>query len=107
VQAQSVLKIIVNDQGDRTLPSYVAFSETEPAKNQAAMNPQNTIFDAKRLIGRMFNDKTVRHDMKLWSFKVVNEAGRPVIEVRYLDTIRKFKPEEISAMVLTFFYRYT
>jgi len=99
------VEIIANDQGNRTMPSYVAFTDTErlvgeAAKNQAAMNPKNTVFDAKRLIGREFNDKTVQDDMKLWPFKVVNDKGRPVIEVEYQGQSKRFKPEEISAMVL-------
>lgn len=80
------VEIIANDQGNRTTPSYVAFTADErligeAAKNQAAMNPTNTVFDAKRLIGRNFTDKTVQDDMKLWPFKVVNENGKPIIEV--------------------------
>lgn len=99
------VEIIANDQGNRTTPSYVAFTDTErlvgeAAKNQAAMNPRNTVFDAKRLIGRQFYDKTVQEDMKLWPFKVVNDNGRPVIEVEYQGAIKRFKPEEVSAMVL-------
>ena len=78
--------IIANDNGNRTTPSYVTFNDTErlvgdAAKNQAAMNPCNTIFDAKRLIGRNFIDQTVQSDMKLWPFKVTNQAGKPKIEV--------------------------
>ena len=78
--------IIANDAGNRTTPSYVAFNDVErligdAAKNQAAMNPTNTIFDAKRLIGRDFVDQTVQSDMKLWPFKVTNKAGKPKIEV--------------------------
>ena len=74
-------------QGNRTTPSYVAFTDTErligdAAKNQVAMNPQNTIFDAKRLIGRKFDDATVQTDMKHWPFKVISEGGRPKIQVR-------------------------
>jgi len=99
------VEIIANDQGNRTLPSYVAFTDSErlvgeAAKNQAAMNPRNTVFDAKRLIGREFTDKTVQDDMKLWPFKVINEKGRPIIEVEYMGATKHFKPEEISAMVL-------
>ena len=78
--------IIANGNGNRTTPSYVAFNDTErligdAAKNQAAMNPSNTIFDAKRLIGRNYIDPTVQSDMKLWPFKVTSQAGKPKIEV--------------------------
>ena len=79
------VEIIANDQGNRTTPSYVAFTETErligdAAKNQVAMNPYNTVFDAKRLIGRKFADPIVQSDMKLWPFKVIRKEGdRPAI----------------------------
>merc|ERR1711963_563955 len=100
------VEIIANDQGNRTTPSYVAFTDTERlisdgAKNQVAMNPANTIFDAKRLIGRNFTDSTVQSDMKHWPFKVVNAAGKPKLEVEYKSERRSFTPEEISSMVLT------
>ena len=80
------VEIIANDQGNRTTPSYVAFTETErligdAAKNQVAMNPINTVFDAKRLIGRRFADAEVQSDMKHWPFKVVDTAGKPNIQV--------------------------
>lgn len=99
------VEIIANDQGNRTTPSYVAFTDTErligdAAKNQVAMNPTNTIFDAKRLIGRKFNDATVQSDMKLWPFKVINDSGRPKVEVEYKGETKAFYPEEISSMVL-------
>jgi heat shock protein 1/8 len=99
------VEIIANDQGNRTTPSYVAFTDTErmvgeAAKNQAAMNPTNTVFDAKRLIGRKFNDQIVQADMKLWPFKVAAKGDRPVIEVEYKGETKQFFPEEISAMVL-------
>jgi len=100
------VEIIANNQGNRTTPSYVAFTDQErlvgeAAKNQAAMNAKNTVFDAKRLIGRMFNDKTVQSDMKHWPFKVVADgSGRPLIEVDYMAETKRFKPEEISAYVL-------
>ena len=100
------VEIIANDQGNRTTPSYVAFTDTErligdAAKNQVAMNPNNTIFDAKRLIGRKFNDSTVAADMKHWPFNVVNAAGKPKLHVEYKNEEKEFTPEEISAMVLT------
>ncbi|KAH9489286.1 hypothetical protein Btru_057011 [Bulinus truncatus] len=100
------VEIIANYQGNRTTPSYVAFTNTErlvgdAAKNQAAMNPSNTIFDAKRLIGRKFNDTTVQSDMKHWPFKVVEVDGRPKIKAEYRGEDKLFSPEEISSMVLT------
>jgi len=100
------VEIIANDQGNRTTPSYVAFTDTErligdAAKNQAAMNPANTIFDAKRLIGRKYDDPTVQKDAKLWPFKVVHHAGKPKFSVEYKNEAKTFNPEEISSMVLT------
>merc|ERR1712149_4056 len=99
------VEIIANDQGNRTTPSYVAFTDTErligdPAKNQVAINPTNTIFDAKRLIGRKFDDSTVQSDMKHWPFSVVDESGRPKLEVEYKNENKRFTPEEVSSMVL-------
>jgi L1 cell adhesion molecule like protein len=100
------VEIIANDQGNRTTPSYVAFTDTErligdAAKNQVAMNPQNTVFDAKRLIGRNFNDDSVQRDMAHWPFKVVSEANKPKIQVEYKCETKTFNPEEVSSMVLT------
>lgn len=101
------VEIIPNDQGNRTTPSYVAFTDTErligdAAKNQVAMNPQNTVFDAKRLIGRRFSDAPVQNDMKLWPFKVLPGPGdKPMIEVSYKGEKKQFSPEEISSMVLS------
>merc|ERR1711937_497078 len=99
------VEIIANDQGNRTTPSYVAFTDTErligdAAKNQVAMNPTNTILDAKRLIGRNFNDSSVQSDMKHWPFKVTNVSGKPKLQVEYKAEEKNFTPEEISAMVL-------
>lgn len=99
------VEIIANDQGNRTTPSYVAFTDTErligdAAKNQVAMNPSNTVFDAKRLIGRRFDDSAVQSDMKHWSFDVVNDAGKPKIKVDFKGETKTFFPEEISSMVL-------
>lgn len=100
------VEIIANDQGNRTTPSYVAFTDTErligdAAKNQVAMNPVNTIFDAKRLIGRKFDDPCCQSDMKHWPFEVVSVEGKPKIQVEYKGETKNFFPEEISSMVLT------
>ena len=100
------MEIIANDQGNRTTPSYVAFNDNErligdAAKNQVAMNPENTIFDAKRLIGRRFDDATVQEDMKHWPFKVINDNGKPKLKATYKGEQKDFFPEEISSMVLT------
>lgn len=101
------VEIIANDQGNRTTPSYVAFTDSErligdAAKNQTAMNPKNTVFDAKRLIGRKFSDPKVQEDIKGWSFKVVpGVADKPSIEVDFKGETKRFEPEEISSMVLT------
>ena len=100
------VEIIANDQGNRTTPSYVAFNETErligdAAKNQVAMNAQNTVFDAKRLIGRRFTDTVVQSDMKHWPFKVIEgPGGKPTIQVTFKGEVKQFAPEEISSMVL-------
>lgn len=99
------VEIIANDQGNRTTPSYVAFTDSErligdAAKNQVAMNPENTVFDAKRLIGRRFDDSAVQSDMKHWPFKVINDSGKPKIRVDYKNEEKTFFPEEISSMVL-------
>ncbi|KAK3809258.1 MAG: heat shock 70 kDa protein [Benniella sp.] len=99
------VEIIANDQGHRITPSYVAFTDEErlvgdAAKNQFAANPTNTIFDAKRLIGRRFDDKDVQNDIKHFPFKVKNKAGAPVVEVQVKGEPKIFTPEEISAMVL-------
>ncbi|EFA86375.1 heat shock protein [Heterostelium album PN500] len=100
------VEIIANDQGNRTTPSYVAFNDTErligdAAKNQVAMNPSNTIFDAKRLIGRKFSDPIVQSDMKHWPFKVVQKEGdKPYLQVEFKGEVKTFSPEEVSSMVL-------
>ncbi|KAK8094413.1 hypothetical protein PG997_001098 [Apiospora hydei] len=99
------IEIIANDQGNRTTPSFVAFTDTErligdAAKNQVAMNPNNTVFDAKRLIGRKFADQEVQADMKHFPFKVIDKAGKPVVEVEYKGETKNFTPEEISSMIL-------
>ncbi|KAI3552450.1 hsp70-like protein [Colletotrichum paranaense] len=100
------IEIIANDQGNRTTPSFVGFTDTErligdAAKNQVAMNPHNTVFDAKRLIGRKFQDSEVQADMKHFPFKVIEKGGKPNIEVEFKGETKTFTPEEISAMVLT------
>lgn len=99
------VEIIANDQGNRITPSYVAFTETErligdAAKNQAALNPENTVFDVKRLIGRAFTDKTVQNDKKLFPFEVMDKNSKPNIRVKVGGSERVFAPEEISAMIL-------
>ncbi|XP_047983901.1 heat shock cognate 70 kDa protein-like [Salvia hispanica] len=101
------IEIIPNDQGNRTTLSYVAFTATErligdAAKNQVANNPINTIYDAKRLIGRNFSDPTVQSDMICWPFKVIPvDADKPMIVVTYKGEEKQFTAEEISSMVLT------
>jgi heat shock protein 5 len=105
VMQHGKVEIIPNDQGNRITPSYVAFTETErligdSAKNQAPMNPKNTVFDAKRLIGRKYSDKTVQKDIKLWPFEVINKGEKPYVKVQYKGEEHTFAPEEISAMVL-------
>jgi heat shock protein 5 len=102
------VEIIPNDQGNRITPSYVAWADGErlvgdAAKNQATLNPSNTVFDVKRMIGRKFTDKTVQADMELWPYKVVNKNTRPFVEVQVgaeASDRKQFAPEEISAMVL-------
>lgn len=101
------VEIIANEQGNRTTPSWVAFTDSErligdAAKSQVAANPKNTIFDAKRLIGRKFNDSAVKSDMSHWPFTVkAGAADKPQIEVDFKGERTTFQPEEISAMVLT------
>ena len=98
--------IIANDQGNRTTPSYVAFTDSErmigdAAKNQASLNPHNTIFDAKRLIGRKFDDRVIKKDCELWPFSVSGDSkGDILVEVDYKNKKQKFTPIEVSSMVL-------
>jgi len=100
------VEIIANDQGNRTTPSYVAFTNEErligdSAKNQASMNPKNTIHDAKRLVGRNFNDEHVQADKKLWTFDLEDDGrNKPKISVDYKGERKSYYPEEISSMVL-------
>ena len=106
VWSNGKVEIIVNDQGNRTTPSYVAFTPNEylvgdPAKNQIASNVTNTIFDAKRLIGRESSDPIIKADAPYWPFKVLDIDNKPMFEVEYEQTTHVFSPEQISAMVLT------
>ncbi|VDI71819.1 Hypothetical predicted protein, partial [Mytilus galloprovincialis] len=100
------VEIIANDQGNRITPSYVAFTEDgerligDAAKNQLTTNPENTVFDVKRLIGRDWDDKSVQADIKHYPFKVFNRNSKPIIQVNVGDSQKSFAPEEISAMVL-------
>lgn len=100
------VEIIPNDQGERTTPSYVAFTDTErlvgtSAKNQVGGNPENTVYDSKRLIGRNFDDPIVQSDMKHWPFRVKRgENNKPLICIKYKEDDKEFAPEEISAMIL-------
>ena len=100
------VEIIANDQGNRTTPSYVGFNDVErligdAAKNAANQNPQNTIYDAKRLIGREYNDSSLQDDMKSLSYTIVNDNNSPKIQVEYKGEEKQFTPEQISAMILT------
>jgi len=101
------VEIIANDQGNRITPSYVAFMDNgdrlvgDAAKNQATINPENTVFDVKRLIGRKFSDKSVQADKKLVPYKIVSDKDKPVVEVTLNGETKKFAPEEVSAMILS------
>jgi len=106
VQQNGKVEIIANDQGNRITPSWVAFTPEErlvgdAAKNQAPQNPENTVFDAKRLVGRQFSEGDVQRDIKHWPFKIKNKGGKPMIEVKHQNALKEFTPEEISAMILT------
>lgn len=100
------VEIIANDQGNRITPSYVAFLDGgdrlvgDAAKNQATINPENTIFDVKRLIGRNYSDKSVQADKKLVPYGIVSDNNKPMVQVKVGDNIQKFAPEEVSAMIL-------
>ena len=100
------MEIIANDQGNRITPSYVAFTPDgerligDAAKNQLTSNPENTVFDAKRLIGRTWDDPTVQKDIKYWPFTVKMKNNKPHVQVTVKDEQRLFAAEEISAMVL-------
>lgn len=106
VMQHGKIEIIANDMGLRTTPSVVAFNDTErligeAAKNQYALNTANTVFDAKRLIGRNYTDSTVQSDIKHFSYKVIDDNNKPKIKVEYRGEEKIFTPEEISAMILT------
>ncbi|KAI5866183.1 78 KDA glucose-regulated protein-like protein precursor [Durotheca rogersii] len=105
VMQQGKVEILVNDQGNRITPSYVAYTEEErlvgdAAKQQAASNPTNTIFDVKRFIGRKFAEKEVQNDLKHFPYKVIEKDGKPIIQVEFQGATKKFTPEEISAVIL-------
>ncbi|KAI1790564.1 heat shock protein 70 [Ganoderma leucocontextum] len=105
VQRGGRVEIIANDQGHRITPSWVSFSDEErlvgdSAKNAFHTNPENTVFDAKRLIGRKADDPEIQRDMKHWPFKITSKSGKPSVQVKYRGETRDFTPEEISAMVL-------
>ena len=99
------VEIIANDMGERTTPSYVSFTDTErligaPAKSAAASNPTNTVYDAKRMIGRDFSDQKLQENLRHFSFKIVDRNNKPKISVTYKNEEKEFTPEEISSMVL-------
>ncbi|KAI3448597.1 hypothetical protein Pfo_005262 [Paulownia fortunei] len=106
VYTNGKVEIIANDQGNRITPSWVAFTDSdrligEAAKNQAALNPERTVFDVKRLIGRKFDDPEVQRDMKMLPYEVVNKHGKPYVQVKMKDgEVKVFSPEELGAMVL-------
>ncbi|KIJ28212.1 hypothetical protein M422DRAFT_270532 [Sphaerobolus stellatus SS14] len=106
VQRGGRVEIIANDQGHRITPSWVSFTDDErlvgdAAKNAFHSNPENTVFDAKRLIGRKFEEPDVQRDRKHWPFQIIDRKGKPVIQVKHRGELRDFTPEEISAMVLS------
>lgn len=105
VWRQGKVDVIANEQGERTTPSYVAFTETkrligEPAQNQAAINPSNTVFGAKRLIGRRYDDVVFQMDFRHWPFKILNDNGKPIVVVEHKGERIRLAPEEISGMIL-------
>ncbi|KAJ1338328.1 endoplasmic reticulum chaperone BiP [Microdochium nivale] len=105
VMQKGKVEILVNDQGNRITPSYVAYTNDErlvgdAAKQQAASNPTNTVFDVKRFIGRKFNEKEVQADLKHYPYKVINKEGKPIVQVEYQGETKRYTPEEISAVIL-------
>ena len=100
------VEIISNEQGNRTTASYVSFTENErligdPAKNSCSINPFNTVYDVKRILGKDFNDEKLQDDLKHFSFTVINDNNKPKIQVNYLNEVKLFTPQEISAMILS------
>jgi heat shock protein 5 len=100
------VEIIANDQGNCITPSYVTFMDNgerlvgDAAKNQATINPENTVFDVKRLIGHYFSDKSVQADKKLVPYKIISDQNKPMVEITVGDKTTKYAPEEVSAMIL-------
>lgn len=99
------VEIIANDQGNRTTPSFVSFTNEErligdPAKSSASSNPKNTVYDAKRMIGRNYNDDGMQEEIKHYSYNVINKNNKPIIDVEYKNERKQFTPEEISSMIL-------
>ena len=99
------VEIIANDQGNRTMPSYVSFTKDErligeAAKTNAASNTKNTVFDSKRLIGKNYNDENIKRVMKHLSYNVIDKDNKPMIQVEYKEETKVFSPEEIGAMIL-------
>lgn len=105
VQRGGKVEIIANDQGNRITPSWVGFTEDErligdAAKNQGPSNPANTVFDAKRMIGRQFDDSDVQKDVKHWPFKIVNQGGKPVIKVQHRNEFKEFVSFQYRYLIL-------
>ena len=105
IYRNGMVEVIANDQGNRTTPSFVSFTSEErligdAAKSSASSNPKNTVYDAKRMIGRNFNDSAIQEEIKHFSYNVVNKNNKPVIEVDYRNEKKQFTPEEISSMIL-------
>jgi len=99
------VEIIANDQGNRTMPSYVSFTKDErligeAAKTNAASNPKNTVYDSKRLIGKNYNDENITRVLKHLSYNVIDKDNKPIIEVEYREETKTFSPEEVGAMIL-------
>ena len=99
------VEVIANDQGNRTTPSFVSFNHEDrligdAAKSQASSNPKNTVYDAKRLVGRNYNDKHMQDELKHFSYNVIDKNNKPIIEVEYKREKKQFTPEEISSMIL-------